>query len=199
MLNFEQKKSIFRSFQELQEKPISHNRMNYIYPDSVQRGKVLATQLQPSGSGYVIGKYMDGETIREKGYVVDERGWINIREFSSGELQELIMKAMVSMSGKELQDPSPASQAEQGRDETIITMEEQETPSRSAFGEGSGLYLSKWFGSGMINTPMVWFEKSSAEISKMQTKSVQQSFEFMQSVTDIWMSALFGKTDKEKK
>ncbi len=100
MLSFEQKITIFRSFQELEEKPISNNKLNYIYPDSLQRGKMLSTQLQPSGNGYVIGKYMDEETIHSKGYIVDNRGWINIKEFSSEDLHEVISTAMTSMSGK---------------------------------------------------------------------------------------------------
>jgi hypothetical protein len=197
MLSFEQKKSIFKSFQELQEKSISYNRMNYIYPDSVQRGKVLATQLQPSGNGYVIGKYMDEETIRTKGYVVDDRGWINIREFSSGDLQEIITTAMISMSGNEPKDHSHALHAEPDRDGTMMKTEKQETPSQSTIEGGNGLYLSNLLGSGMIHAPMIWFEKSGAEISKMHTKTVQQSFEFVQSVTNIWMSAMFGKSDKK--
>ena len=100
MLSFEHKKSVFKSFQELQEKQISNNRINYVYPSSLQRGKILATQIHPSGNGYVIGKYMDDETIRKKGYLVDSRGWINIKDFTLEELNEIIITAMFSMSGK---------------------------------------------------------------------------------------------------
>ncbi|MFJ7679672.1 hypothetical protein ACIQXQ_16670 [Peribacillus sp. NPDC097198] len=101
MLSFEHKKSIFHSFKELQEKLISNNRINFVYPNSLQKGKTLATQLHPSGNGYVVGKYMDPETIIKKGYEVDPRGWIKIKNFSLKELNEIISTAMISMSGTE--------------------------------------------------------------------------------------------------
>lgn len=90
MLSFEHKKAIFRSFKQLQEKPISNKRINYVYPESLQRGKVLARELYPSGNGYVNAKYMDSEIIKKKGYNVDPRGWIKIENFSDQQLRELI-------------------------------------------------------------------------------------------------------------
>ena len=108
ILSLETKKSIFHSFEELIEKSISNNRLNYEYPQSLQRGKKLATQLHPSGSGYVIGKYMDQETIESKGYKVDTRGWINIKEFSENELREVIEIAMMSMN-KSMPKPKPTT------------------------------------------------------------------------------------------
>lgn len=59
MLSFEHKKSIFKSFQELKEKPISNDRLDYVYSASLQRGRTLATQLHRRGNGYVLGKYID--------------------------------------------------------------------------------------------------------------------------------------------
>lgn len=58
MLSFEHKKTIFSSFNELIEKSISNNRVDYVYPGSLQRGQTLVTQLHPSGDEYVIGKYI---------------------------------------------------------------------------------------------------------------------------------------------
>jgi hypothetical protein len=101
MLSFEEKKAVFRSFM-LKEKKISNGRINFIYPKSMQKGHVLATQLHPSGNGYVIGKYMDEETIKNNGYKVDPRGWISIRDFSKDELTQVISEAMESMSGKNI-------------------------------------------------------------------------------------------------
>ncbi|MBT2701203.1 hypothetical protein J7E79_28390 [Bacillus sp. ISL-40] len=62
MLSFEEKKAIFHSF-KLKEKQNGNGKVSFIYPESVQKGQVLATLLQPSGNGYVIGKYMSEETI----------------------------------------------------------------------------------------------------------------------------------------
>ncbi|MGX6445637.1 hypothetical protein ACWM35_20670 [Neobacillus sp. K501] len=105
MLSFEDKKAIFRSF-NLVEKQISNGRVSYVYPESKQRGQVLATQLHPSGNGYVIGKYMLEETIRENEYKVDARGWISIREFSEDALVKVISQAKQSMSGLEDEGPT---------------------------------------------------------------------------------------------
>lgn len=100
MLSFEDKKAIFRSL-NLVEKQISNGRVSYVYPESKQRGQVLATQLHPSGNGYVIGKYMTEETISENEYKVDSRGWISIRDFSEDALVKVVSEAKKSMSGLE--------------------------------------------------------------------------------------------------
>lgn len=100
MLSFEDKKAIFQSF-NLVEKQISNGRVSYVYPESKQRGQVLATQLHPSGNGYVIGKYMLTETIKENEYIVDSRGWISIRDYSEDALVKVISQAKQSMSGFE--------------------------------------------------------------------------------------------------
>jgi hypothetical protein len=102
MLSFEEKKAIFQSF-KLKEKKISNGRVSFVYPESKQRGKVLATQLHPSGNGYVVGKYMSRETIKKNGYLVDPRGWISIRDFSKEEMKNVIREAAMSMSGVEIE------------------------------------------------------------------------------------------------
>jgi hypothetical protein len=100
MLSFEDKKAIFQSF-NLVEKQISNGRVSYVYPESKQRGQVLATQLHPSGNGYVIGKYMSEETLTENEYKADSRGWISIKDFSEDKLVKVISEAIRSMSGIE--------------------------------------------------------------------------------------------------
>lgn len=98
MLSFEEKKAIFHSF-KLKEKKNGNGKVSFVYPESVQKGQVLATQLHPSGNGYVIGKYMSEETIKEHGYQVDPRGWISIKVFSQEEIAKVITEAIQSMSG----------------------------------------------------------------------------------------------------
>lgn len=102
MLSFDEKKAAFHSFQ-LKEREISNGRVNFVYPESRQRGQVLATQLHPSGNGYVSGKYMSEETIQHHGYKVDPRGWISIRDFSEEELNKVISEAMKSMAGEHVE------------------------------------------------------------------------------------------------
>lgn len=97
MLSFEHKKSIFNSYPELSEKPIRNERFNYIFPGSLQSGKVLARELNQSGNGYVNGKYLSYEMINGKAHIVDSRGWILIKNFSEEQLHEIIKDVMFSM------------------------------------------------------------------------------------------------------
>jgi hypothetical protein len=97
MLSFEEKKVIFRSF-NLEEKQISNGRVNFNYPESKQRGQVVGTQLHTSGNGYVIGKYMAPETIKQYGFQTDSRGWISIKDFTKDQLIDVITEAIKSMS-----------------------------------------------------------------------------------------------------
>ena len=192
MLSFEQKITIFRSFQELEEKPISNNKLNYIYPDSLQRGKMLSTQLQPSGNGYVIGKYMDEETIHSKGYIVDSRGWINIKEFSSEDLHEVISTAMMSMSGKSIKNHSNVLHVKQ---QTMVENEKPETKTKPIIEGWVSSYVNNWLGLGIINP--ILFKEHRTEVSKIQTNTFDQSLELVQNVANIWMSAMFGKMGRK--
>ncbi|WP_404328994.1 hypothetical protein [Mesobacillus maritimus] len=103
MLSFEEKKAIFRSF-NLEENQISNGRVNFNFPESKQRGKVVGTQLHTSGNGYVIGKYMAPETIKQYGLEIDPRGWISIKEFTKDQLVDVITEAIKSMSAVEKQE-----------------------------------------------------------------------------------------------
>ncbi|MCL6570861.1 MAG: hypothetical protein K6T88_04155 [Bacillus sp. (in: Bacteria)] len=96
MLSFEEKRAIFHSF-KLKEKKVSNGKINFVYPESKQRGQVLATQLHPTRNGYILGKYMSDETIKANGYKVDSRGWISIKVFSKDEMMKVINEAMKSM------------------------------------------------------------------------------------------------------
>jgi len=91
MLSFEHKRTIFSSYSELTETQRSNDRINFEYRGSKKRGKVLACELTASGNGYVLGKYMVG-------YKLDNRGWINIKDFNEDELRAVITKAIDSMS-----------------------------------------------------------------------------------------------------
>ncbi|ULT57692.1 hypothetical protein L1999_03780 [Neobacillus drentensis] len=98
MLSFEEKKAIFHSF-KLKEKMNGNGKVSFVYPESIQKGQTLATQLHPSGNGYVIGKYMSEDTIKKHGFQVDPRGWISIKVLSKEEITKVITEAINSMSG----------------------------------------------------------------------------------------------------
>lgn len=83
MLSFEEKKAIIESFEELVAKPISMNRLNYHYPGSQYDKKIVVEKLHPNGNGFV---YV-GDLLA---YNADDRGLVNIRDFSEQELRDVI-------------------------------------------------------------------------------------------------------------
>ncbi|MBT2654943.1 hypothetical protein J7E81_06710 [Bacillus sp. ISL-18] len=123
MLSFEEKKAIFHSF-KLKEKMNGNGKVSFVYPESVQKGQTLATQLHPSGNGYVIGKYMSEDTIKKHGFKVDPRGWISIKVLSKEEITKVITEAINSMSGGPLEVLLPENEgAEQEVEERDISFE----------------------------------------------------------------------------
>lgn len=101
-MNFEKKLAVFNSHKGLKARKISYDRINYDYPESQQRGGIIATQLHPNGNGYVLGKYMNADLIKKRGYKLDSRGWIKIKDFTKSQLEQVIQDAMFSMSGKKI-------------------------------------------------------------------------------------------------
>ncbi len=169
MLSFEQKKSIFRTYEDLVEKQLSNQRINYEYPKSQQRGKVLATQLHPNGNGYVTGKYMNSETVKEKGYKLDSRGWINIKEFSESELHEVIVLTMLSMNQSKPIVRKKLLITENYSPQRIVAQRIPEKLVRSC--------LSNWLGYGDLKAP-TWFlemEEAGDEIWGKQAKTLEES------------------------
>jgi len=105
MLSFEEKKAVFRSF-NLAEKQIRNGRVNFNYPESIQRGQVVGTQLHTSGNGYVVGKYLSPEIIEQCKFQLDSRGWISIKDFTKDQLTNVISEAIKSMSSSENEEES---------------------------------------------------------------------------------------------
>lgn len=91
MLTFEEKLAIAESFPELQRKNVSLGRVNFHFEESVSDKKNVIYHLHPNGNGFVY-----GELLRE--YDTDERGMVNIRDFSEDELRTIIEKSIVSLS-----------------------------------------------------------------------------------------------------
>jgi len=92
-LFFEQKRKIFKSFPELTEKIDKYGRISYLYEGSKRRRKQIARELTHTGNGYIYGGFLP-----EYHYLIDERGWINILDFSESQLRELISKVIRSFS-----------------------------------------------------------------------------------------------------
>lgn len=91
MLTFEEKLAVVESFSELQRKDVSLGRVNFHYEESSSDKKNVVYHLHPNGNGFVYGEHLQG-------YKTDDKGMVNIRDFSSEALHEIIRKSIRSLS-----------------------------------------------------------------------------------------------------
>lgn len=91
MLTFEEKIAIIESFPELTKKSVSLGRINFQYEESLKEKKNVVFHLHPNGNGFV---YAEGI----KGYRKNDKGMVNIRDFSEEELRFIITKSIESLS-----------------------------------------------------------------------------------------------------
>lgn len=91
MLTYEQKLEIIESFPELTKKSVSLGRTNFQYEESLTEKKNVVFHLHPNGNGFV---YAEGI----KGYRTNDKGMVNIRDFSEDELRSIITKSIDKLS-----------------------------------------------------------------------------------------------------
>ncbi|MFY0761263.1 hypothetical protein AB1K32_20935 [Metabacillus dongyingensis] len=91
MLTFEQKLDVIESFKELQRKNVSLGRINFHFEESIYDKKNVVYHLHPNGNGFVYAEYV-------KGYAANDKGMVNIRDFSEEELRSIINKSIHSLS-----------------------------------------------------------------------------------------------------
>lgn len=119
MLTFEEKLSIIESFPELERKNVSLKRVNFHFEESRLDKKNVVYHLHPNGNGFV---YASGI----KGYKTDDKGMVNIREFSAEELRSLIEKTIerLSQEQEEIVTPMTPAAEEEWRNEDghILTL-----------------------------------------------------------------------------
>lgn len=97
MLTFEQKLAIIESFPELERKNVSLGRVNFHFEDSATEKKNVVYHLHPNGNGFVY-----AEEIGE--YPTDNKGMVNIRDFSEEELRAVIERSILSLSHKSTEE-----------------------------------------------------------------------------------------------
>jgi hypothetical protein len=100
MLTFEQKLAIIESFPELERKNVSLGRVNFQLMESKSDKKNIIYHLHPNGNGYVYAGNL-------KNHHADEKGMVNIRDFSEKELDKIIRESISSLSPME----NPISEA----------------------------------------------------------------------------------------
>ncbi|PGS56815.1 hypothetical protein [Bacillus sp. AFS041924] len=91
MLTYEEKLAIIESFPELTKKSVSLGRTNFQYEESLKEKKNVVYHLHPNGNGFV---YAEGI----KGYKTNDKGMVNIRDFSEDELRTILTKSIDSLS-----------------------------------------------------------------------------------------------------
>ncbi|RSD29463.1 hypothetical protein [Mesobacillus subterraneus] len=91
MLNFEEKLAIIESFPELERKNVSLGRVNFHFEDSIYDKKNVVYHLHPNGNGFVYAEFLSG-------YELDQKGMVNIRDFSAEKLKKVIQQSIESLS-----------------------------------------------------------------------------------------------------
>jgi hypothetical protein len=116
MLTFDQKLGVLSSFPELERKNVSLGRVNFHYEASAYDKKNVVYHLHPNGNGYVYAGMIPGAET-------DEKGFVNIRDWSESDLRTLVASSIASLSAtpsadgkpstKEVSSPKTKSQGEQ--------------------------------------------------------------------------------------
>lgn len=106
MLTFEEKLAIIESFPQLTRNNVSLKRVNFHYEESLHEKKTVVYHLHPNGNGFVFAAFL-------KGYQKDDKGFVNIREFSADELRNVIEASIQSLSVKREPAPKTVNAAEQ--------------------------------------------------------------------------------------
>jgi hypothetical protein len=101
MLTFNEKLAIIEAFPELERKNVSLGRVNFQIAESITDKKNIVYHLHPNGNGFVYAGDLAG-------YDADDKGMVNIRDFSEEQLIQLIQDSIRSLTPV---DPSSAEAA----------------------------------------------------------------------------------------
>ncbi|RHW42083.1 hypothetical protein D1B31_05450 [Neobacillus notoginsengisoli] len=117
MLSFEEKLKIIEAFEELTRKNVSLGRVNFQFEESVTDKKNVVYHLHPNGNGFVYGAGLTG-------YETDDRGLVNIRDFTAEELQTIIRKSISQLSETKpetiISDDQGAPERWLGKNDTVL-------------------------------------------------------------------------------
>ncbi|MFZ3588487.1 hypothetical protein ACOI1C_04235 [Bacillus sp. DJP31] len=108
MLTFEQKLAIIENFTELNRNDVSLKRVNFHYEESASDKKNVVYHLHPNGNGYVYAEYLSG-------YDTDDKGMVNIRDFSEDELRSVIEKSILSLAPRSTSESAIVGDSEEER------------------------------------------------------------------------------------
>ncbi|MBW3112507.1 hypothetical protein KYJ26_11735 [Bacillus sp. MCCB 382] len=189
MLTFNEARTIFLSYSELQE-TMSGERYSYSVRYSAHRGKQIAKEIScnqdGSFNGYIFSRYM-GQQMKEKYKEhIDPREMIKIKSFTREQLNAVIMDAISAMGQKE------KSFIVERPVEKVVAEERVEEDNPSPELVRSCLY--NWLGYGNPNGA-IWFigtEEGGAEIWRQKTTTLHESlqlrknFHLHMDFYDVW-------------
>lgn len=127
MLTFEEKLAIIETYPELERVNVSLGRVNFQFNESVYDKKNVVYHLHPNGNGFVYaGRISNCKT--------DDKGMVNIRDYSAEDLKQLIKDAITSLSAveKPIAEEAIIGDLEEERwvnkeNETLLLINEDET------------------------------------------------------------------------
>jgi hypothetical protein len=115
MLTFEEKLAVIAAFTDLQKKDVSMGRVNFHYEASIVDKKIVVYHLHPNGNGFVYAEHIPHTST-------DDKGFVNIREFTADALRSIIQASIQSLSNMTI--PPTVSQASPAlSQETILASE----------------------------------------------------------------------------
>ncbi|WP_312476728.1 hypothetical protein [Neobacillus sp.] len=91
MLTFNEKLAVIDEFSGLERKNVSLGRINFQFPNSISDKKNIVYHLHPNGNGFVYAGQLEN-------YETDEKGMVNIRDFTADQLRQLIKEAIHALS-----------------------------------------------------------------------------------------------------
>ncbi|MVP01792.1 hypothetical protein [Paenibacillus lutrae] len=117
MLSFDQKIAILESFPELQRKNVSLGRVNFHYEESAHDKKTVAYHIHPNGNGYIYAALIPD-------CPADDKGMVNIRDYSEEQLRSLVEQSIRSLSGNSAAAPiesgtAPSAAANEPKNEQL--------------------------------------------------------------------------------
>jgi hypothetical protein len=92
MLSFQEKLAILGSFPQLERRDVSLGRVNFHYERSVIEKKNVGFHFHPNGNGYIFAGEIEG-------YETDEKGFVNVRDYTEEELRSLVEQSIQSLTG----------------------------------------------------------------------------------------------------
>ena len=94
MLTINEKLAIIETYPELERKDVSLKRVNFQLPESISDKKNIVYHLHPNGNGFVYAGHLDH-------YETDDKGMVNIRDFSAEQLRSILTESIAGLSQQE--------------------------------------------------------------------------------------------------